>query len=86
MEKQEFLDEAHWEKVRMQGKQLDEVLAHMVKECDLAGDGSQELLRQEAFLRALLESEERKAQAQEAMEMEQEKLRDMIAQLEKMKP
>lgn len=86
MENREYLDGEHWEKARAQGQRLEEVLSHVVSECDLDGDGSEELMRQEAFLRALLKSEERKAEAQAAMALEQEKLRDMIVQLENMEP
>lgn len=70
----------------IQGVELDGLLKQMSRGCDLTVGEDADLRRQEAFVRALLESEERKAQAREAMALEQERVRAMIAQLENMEP
>lgn len=81
-----LLNEEQLREVCTQGQRLESMLERMSRGCDLAGEEGGELRRQEAFVRALLESEEHKTQAREAMELEHEKLRGMIAELEHMEP
>lgn len=86
MNEKAFLDEENYKAACAQGAHLDGMLEQISRECDLEGEKDGELHRQEAFLRALLESEERKAEAREAMEHEKEKLRSIIEKLEQMEP
>lgn len=86
MDDRRMTDEEQLSEACTQGAKLDGLLEKVSQECDLAGGEDDELRRQEAFVRALLESEEEKTQVREAMELEQEKLRAMIARLEKMEP
>lgn len=86
MNEKAFLDEENYKEACAQGAQLDGMLEQISRECDLESEKDGELRRQEAFLRALLESEERKAEAREAIEQEKEKLHEIIAQLEQMEP
>lgn len=86
MNEKAFLDEENYREACAQGAHLDGMLEQIFRECDLEGEKDGELRRQEAFLRALLESEERKAEARQAIEQEKEKLHEIIAQLEQMEP